>query len=258
MLYNYIGYVLILYVKEDYMNEEKLIPQKYRIISGSTLKIIAVVTMLIDHSAAVLVGCLFTNVYDTDNKYVKLYNLMRGIGRLAFPIYCFLLTEGFVHTHDRKKYASNLLIFAVISEIPWNLEHTGKLTFNYQNVFFTLFLGVLGMTLYEKYKGNIRNQAISLIVIYCISILIKCDYGCSGFCFIMMLYILRNNELLRGVIGAGFLSSTWKAGIAFIPISLYNGERGFIKGKFMKYLFYAIYPVHMFILYIIKKNVFGY
>ena len=77
-------------------------------------------------------------------------------------------------------------------------------------------------------------------------------------CFILFMYFLRDHELIRAAVGCGFLSSTWKAGLAYIPIALYNGERGFIRGRVLKYAFYLIYPVHIFILYLLKKALIGY
>ncbi len=240
------------------MNEEARIPQKYKVLSGSTLKLIALVTMLIDHTTSAVIGSMIVNIYDTHDKYVIIYNILRGIGRIAFPIYAFLLTEGYIHTHNRKKYGLSLLIFAVISEIPWNLCHVGTVRWENQNVFFTLFLGYLGICLYEKFKTDFVKMFACLLALYAVTLVLKADYGCSGYCFILMVYILRDKPCIRAIIGSGFLSSTWKAGCAFIPIALYNGERGFIKGKFLKYLFYAIYPIHMLILFFIRKKYFGY
>ena len=77
-------------------------------------------------------------------------------------------------------------------------------------------------------------------------------------CFILFMYFLRDYELIRAAVGCGFLSSTWKAGLAYIPIALYNGERGFIRGRVLKYAFYLIYPVHIFILYLLKRALIGY
>ena len=124
------------------------IPQKYKVFSGSALKMIAVVTMLIDHVGHILLSQypLAVDVWcEIGEEQISLYWIFRTIGRTAFPIYCFLLTEGYIHTHDRKKYGLNLLVFALISEIPWNLEHVGKIAYpDKQNVFFTLFLGYIG------------------------------------------------------------------------------------------------------------------
>ena len=87
-------------------------------MSGTTLKWIAVISMLIDHTAEVLIN---HNAALTDPIWAQIYVLMRGIGRIAFPIYAFLLVEGFLHTRDVKKYLARMLTFAVVSEIPFDL-----------------------------------------------------------------------------------------------------------------------------------------
>lgn len=106
-------------------------------ISGSTLKIIAIITMLIDHIGAGVLGRLLVvrgmneaadlNAWiDANSTLVITYQMMRFVGRLAFPIFCFLLIEGFEHTHDVKKYALRLLSFCLVSEIPFDLLFNGK------------------------------------------------------------------------------------------------------------------------------------
>lgn len=120
-------------------------------IPGSTLKIIAITVMFIDHFAAIiLANYMISGKWATGPfTYQTLYNIymaMRVIGRLGFPIFCFLLVEGFMHTHNVWKYLRNLAIFALISEIPFNLAFGDALfTFEYQNVFFTLLFGLLGL-----------------------------------------------------------------------------------------------------------------
>ena len=238
----------------DIQEHKSIIPEKAKVLSGSVLKTIALVCMLIDHTAYFMPK-LFSKVLFTNSTGAKtVYWLMRRIGRLAFPIYCFLLVEGFLHTKDRKKYALRLLVFAVISEIPWNLGHAHRLFFfSSQNVFFTLFLGLCGMWVHEYFREDRLKQVIALIALLAVSLFLNADYGMSGFGFIMMMYALRNEKLLQAAVGCCFLSSTWFAGLAFIPINLYNGERGFIKSKLLQYAYYAIYPVHLFILYLITK-----
>ncbi|MCF2594921.1 hypothetical protein I6E11_14235, partial [Bacteroides caecigallinarum] len=94
-------------------------------MSGSFLKLIAIILMCIDHIACFLYpNEWLSNILTTiGNKDITVYFLMRAIGRMAFPIFSFLIVEGFIHTHNRFKYGRNLLIFALISEIPWNLVH---------------------------------------------------------------------------------------------------------------------------------------
>ena len=230
-------------------------------VSGSVLKLIAVITMLIDHSYHVLQKFPeFQHVfwYINENYKVSLYLLCRTVGRIAFPIYAFLLTEGFQHTHDRRKYALNLLAFALISEIPWNLLHGGTWLYETQNVFFTLFLGLLCMIVYEKYREDMPKQICFLLIIAVTAIFLKADYGLKGVGFIFAMYLLREKSAPQMFVATAFLSGhifyTFGVMSAFIPINLYNQERGFIRGKFWKYAFYAFYPVHMLILYLIKKN----
>ncbi len=241
------------------MREEAVcIPEKYRILSGSALKCIALFTMLVDHVGLHLLRNSGIELLHTGMGTLTLYALMRGVGRLAFPIYCFLLVEGFLHTHDRKKYGLNLLAFALISEIPWNLEHTGTLLYPVQNVFFTLFLGYAGLCCIEELKERPWEQLISLIALVLVTMAMRADYGIGGFAFIVVMYVLREEKILQAIVGTCIESGGWRAGLAFIPINLYNGKRGFIQGKVMKYLFYAAYPVHILILYLIKRKMGGF
>ena len=133
-------------------------PEKEKGLTGSTLKIIAIVTMFIDHAGAVLVeryldskgADLIPQVgqMDEETKRLALVSLldffMRMIGRMAFPIFIFLLVQGFMYTHSRAKYVFRLALFALIAELPFNLAFKGSLfTTSYQNVFFTITLGFL-------------------------------------------------------------------------------------------------------------------
>ena len=124
-----------------------IFPARFQILSGSMLKLIACIAMLIDHTGAIILSRYqpaLMNLFYINGKGISAYRIVRDIGRCAFPIFCFLIVEGFLHTHDRRKYGQNLLLFALISEIPWNFMFAN--TWHYadkQNVFFTLFLGYL-------------------------------------------------------------------------------------------------------------------
>jgi TraX protein. len=123
-------------------------------ISGSTLKLVAIFTMLIDHIAASilenLLRCGGPSSYANGGLLYTVYSIMRSIGRLAFPIFCFLLVEGFLHTRNKSKYAIRLGIFALISEIPFDLAFEGKMfSWGHQNVFFTLLIGLIVMAGFE-------------------------------------------------------------------------------------------------------------
>ena len=234
--------------------QQSVIPEKCKVLSGSMLKTIALVCMIIDHMAYFFAEKFSMPVFTAGASKITAYRLMRWVGRISFPIYCFLLVEGFLHTRDRKRYALRLLVFALISEIPWNLAHTLKLTYGGQNVFFTLFLGCLAMICIEQFSQDRLKQLISLIALLVVSLVLKADYGITGLCFIIMIYALREHRVLQAAVGCGMLSSTWIAGLAFIPINLYNGERGFIKGRALQYCYYAIYPLHMLLFYFIRRG----
>lgn len=224
-------------------------------ISGSVLKLLAVFSMLIDHVAWALLknNEVFTQTLCTiGSRDITPYFLMRAFGRLAFPIFSFLIVEGFVLTRNRFNYGRNLLLFAIISEIPWNLLHAGVWHHPTQNVFFTLFLGYLGLCCLTYWKEDAVKKSIGLLVLLAISFKFRADYGYRGFGFILMLYALRSHLLVKSVIGCCMLPGAWMPGLAFVPICLYNGKRGFIQGPAWKFCFYAFYPVHLLILYIIR------
>ena len=127
-------------------------PTRRGYLSGSTLKLIAVITMLIDHIGAFILSDLPAGeivLLATGDFTFTVYNAFRLVGRTAFPIYCFLIAEGAVHTRNRIRYGCNLLIFACISEIPWDLIHADSLLYERQNVFFTLLFGYLCICVYD-------------------------------------------------------------------------------------------------------------
>ena len=226
-------------------------------MSGSILKLIACLAMLIDHIAAFLPGD-FMDMKETlfmiGNKAISLRMLMHYIGRIAFPLFAFLITEGFTYTHNRKKYGINLLIFALISEIPWNLAHTGDLFYARQNVFFTLLLGYLGLCALEYYKNDYKKAIITLACLLGVSLILRADYTCFGFGFIILLYLLKDRRMMA-ILGCCMLPSRWIGGLAFIPILMYNGKRGFAKAKWTKYAFYIFYPLHLLVLYLVRTYI---
>lgn len=155
-------------------NDEVIVKKHKKGISGSTLKLIAIITMLIDHTAATIVnrmlqansGMLNTSdaqaIQDFLNDNVMLISLnaiMRSIGRIAFPIFCFLLIEGFQHTRNRRNYGIRLAIFALISEIPFDLAFEGTIfEYGHQNVFFTLLIGLLVMEGFRMIKEKAEDK----------------------------------------------------------------------------------------------------
>ena len=242
------------------MNKTALLPRK--VLSGSALKLLAMLTMLVDHIAGVVLVRHSQYTLFLGPLHFRPYYLMRYIGRLAFPIYCFLLVEGFLHTHDRRRYALRLALFALLSELPWNLSHGSAWLFAAsQNVFFTLLLGFLGLCFLERLEQGEDDPvpcAVALLALLISSFLLKADYGSSGFGLILCLYLLRDRPLPQALVGTCLLPSTWKGGLAFLPLNLYNGERGFVRGKALQWGFYAFYPLHLAVLYLVRRSLYGF
>ena len=234
-------------------------------LTSNMLRTIAVVLMLSDHIWATA---------------MSFGNWMTYIGRLAFPIFAFQIAEGFVHTSNFKKYALRLLGFAVVTEIPFNLFYSSR-WFNpyHQNVLFTLLLGLLAIYVIDnarkiKTAKNIALSVLWLVLICLASVIGFVDYGFSGMITVVMFYLLRDfpfawlAQLVAMVLinivffeGQVFpveffgkmveIPSQGFAVLSLIPIWLYGGKKG-RSSKVMQYGFYAFYPVHMLILYLIK------
>ena len=230
--------------------------QRVQFLNGFHLKLIAICTMLIDHMGATLFpGSPW----------------LRCVGRMAFPIFCFLMAEGCVHTHDRKKYALRLLLFALISEIPFNLMNSGMIWDPYdQNVLWTLLAGALVCWLID---WALKKRTVSAFVLtgavmlaaYWLLELAGTDYGGWGMLLVAAFYCVRRclyPQMAKmaiqaiglaffslGVMG-GYLSIELWSLTALAPIWLYNGQRGF-SNKAVQYGFYAFYPVHILALSLI-------
>lgn len=231
-------------------------------LNANTLKIIAMVTMFIDHLGATLVfAYVLTLQGEARQDWYSIYKVMRGIGRLAFPIYCFFIVEGLEHTRNVKKYIIRLLIFAVISEISFDYAFEGGLTLGYQNVFFTLVIGLVCIWAVREAERRI-SQNIRLILCKTgiiaagvfLGNLLNTDYGGFGVLMIAVLYLFREKRKIQCIVGAVGFAWEVTAPISFLLLYFYNGERG---PKINKYLFYAFYPVHLGILAMLKIICFG-
>ena len=227
----------------------------YKKLSGSMLKIIAIITMLIDHSALILrseLPFINTPLFSVGSSNITIYFIMRKIGRLAFPLFCFLISEGVANTKNIKKYCIRLFMFAIISEIPFNLMTSGKFIYPAkQNIYFTLLLGVLIIYIYNNVKNELVTFALMSLVA-ALSIIMRVDYGLHGVLIILLMHVLKNSPLLRFFLSYPLLSGGFAALAAFIPISLYNNKRGFIKSNSLKFAFYFFYPLHILLLIAIK------
>lgn len=212
------------------------------LFSGSALKIIAVLSMVTDHCAYYLLD---------GNTWA--YEVMRCFGRVAFPVFAFLVAEGFAHTRNRMRYFLSLLLFAVISEVPWYLLNGADGT---HNVMFTLALGVAALAVFERLQKH-GALAIAAILLVALSAEISgLDYGWHGIVEILVFHLFRSKKycqstrLLQLAFAFPFMSHYGIIGalLACSVILLYDGTRGIIRGKVAKYGFYAIYPVHLIII----------
>lgn len=228
---------------------------KFRILSGSTLKILAILLMLIDHIGAAIIyqGYLLPQAPLTPGttayQVYTVYKIMRFIGRSAFPIFCFLLVEGFIHTSNRKKYGIRLLIFAALSELPFDLAlYDSVWNTSSQNVFFTLFIGFCVIWIIDCLGEKPLLTPLIMILGMGLAHLLKTDYSYWGILLIGILYTFRNQRGLQTL--GGCLSLFWEAPacLAFIPLNMYNGKRGIS----LKYFFYLFYPLHLLLLAAIR------
>lgn len=141
-------------------------------LSGSALKVIAVLSMVTDHCAYYLM-----------EHGSWLYEVMRCFGRIAFPVFAFLVAEGFTHSKDRMKYFLSLLCFAVVSEQPWHLLNGNDGT---HNVLFTLALGVVALAMFEGMKNRLPLAGLAVLSIAGLAAWLGVDYEWRGVVMIVL------------------------------------------------------------------------
>lgn len=207
------------------------------------LKLIAITAMLIDHVGAAL---------------FPQYPILRIIGRIAFPIFCFLLVEGFLHTHDVIRYIRRMGMFALISEIPFDLLFYGKILDGmHQNVFFTLFLGLIMLYYLTKQYPPFMNF-LMVVLFMLLAEFLRTDYSSMGLLIILCFWVFRRKKVWMCLSVAAvniFLQGYIQvfAVLALPFILLYNGEQG----PRMKYVFYLFYPLHLLLLFVIRMSMYS-
>ena len=201
-------------------------------LSGTALKRIACLSMLVDHLGASLLENGLFRCSAIDPRLVGLDQLLRLVGRLAFPIYCFLLVEGFLHTHDFKKYALRMLGFALISEGPFDWAFFSGVYWGHQNVYFNLLLGLLAMKALDTSQTPEGMPALKGIL------------GAAA-CFL---------AAAQCIAGAVFSLFEPVAPLAFGLVWFYSGERGG-SSKLEQWAFYWFYPAHIFVLGVLANLV---
>ena len=235
-------------------------------ISTAALHIIAMLFMLMDHLWATLLPAK---------------EWLTCAGRVAFPIFAFMAVEGYFHTRSFKKYILRMLLFAVLSEIPFDLMYGGTWFYPvHQNVLWTFLLSLLGVWLMEQVRKKGKTWMYLLVCVLVVlaglvlGTLCMVDYYGAGVLTVFVFYFLHgqkwwcflgqlaalywlNVELLGGLMypvqlfGMEFeLCQQGLALLALIPIWLYRGRQGYHSKPF-QYLCYAFYPVHMLLLVVV-------
>lgn len=234
-------------------------------LDSTALRLLAILFMVLDHLwAAVVPGNLW----------------MTCLGRLAFPIFAFQLCEGYRHTGDFRRYCLRLLVFALLSEIPFNLFYAGSLIFPFhQNVMFTLLLGLLAIRQADmlRQEEGIKKKSLrclALLLIFAGGVVLFPDYGLMGVMTVLCFFVFRNHRLFQLAamavlnifafkgqtipVSLGALAFDFPIqGFALLALPLlwlYNGEKG-RGGKGLRLFWYIFYPLHMLALYFIQRIV---
>ena len=270
-------------------------PEKRTGVSADLLKLTALVTMLIDHIGAGILEYFLTGGIVRDASLSRLLTgldaALRTIGRISFPLFCFLLAEGYAHTKSRGRYAARLFVFALLSELPFDLLFSGSWNPDSQNVFWTLLIGLLtlwGMDASGRAARTRRRSgfweeltgAAGMLAVLAMGMgsaqLLKTDYSWRGVLLIGILRLLRRDRLLLViyapcaflfseflellVLGAGLSDSLetvlshMTVFLSFFLIRSYNGRR---KRRGHPYFFYLFYPLHLLVLYVCRLLLFA-
>ena len=229
--------------------------KKIQFLNGAQLKAIAIISMLIDHINKALI---YPNLTSSQGGLTTVSNVFDKIGRIAFPLFCFLLVEGFFKTRSRKKYLINLLVFGVISEVPFDMFTTSSyFNKNWNNVMFALALVLVTIWIIDVLKVKMQNKkkvywylvSFAIVaVMSTVSMLLALDYEHHAILIGYFFYLFHDAQLLSIPFAyASIYTEPWSL-LGFGLTLTYNGERG----KQSKMLGYWFYPVHLLILGILR------
>ncbi len=221
-------------------------------MSSFALRLLALLAMFADHAGLALFPAI---------------GAFRCVGRLSFPIYCFLLVQGFTHTHDLRAYARRLLLFALVSEVPFDLLIFGRLASPVeQNVLFSLLFGL--MALYAARALPPLKAAIINVTLCMAAMAARVSYGWLGVALCLSVYyagasrvrllvcmggalLLYSMSLSLSGVTHSWVLVSFCALLALAPLLSYNGKRG-PRHPTLTALFYAAYPLHLLLLYLIR------
>ena len=246
----------------------KLEFNKHRLsgFTGNQLKLIACLLMLCDHVGYMLIenGVLYGQnpIYweqaiatSAGQRWFLAARILRFIGRMAFPLFAFLVAEGFFHSANRRNYFHRLFFFGLLSEVPFDLACRGVVWYpEYQNVLFTYCIAVLCLWILSLLEARRLPFLLNVPVIALFAALawfLKTDYNAVGVVLVSLFYLLRNEETLRlltaaAVCVAESISYGGISALSCVLIRFYNGKRGVLR---LKYTFYLFYPLHMLLFY---------
>lgn len=226
--------------------------KRFQVLNGAQLKYIAFISMLIDHAN----NALITPLLDGQGFLLHLSNLFSILGRIAFPIFVFFIVEGFFKTRSRKKYLATLLIFGVISEVPFDM-FTSRVFFDpyWNNMMFTLALSLVTIWVVDILKARIKNRPlwylVSIIIVAIFAFLamqLSLDYDYHAVIVAYLFYVFYDKPIIGA--GLGYLSIIKElySILGFGMTLTYNGQRG----KQYKWFNYFFYPVHILILGLLR------
>lgn len=218
--------------------------EQKKLFSQEVLKIIACITMLIDHIGMII----FPEII-----------ILRVVGRIAFPIFCFLLVEGVYYTKHPIKYGIRLFIGVLLAELPFDLAIYGHWTWEYQSVMVTLLLAYIMIQIMIQIKF-IYGKIIVIFPFMLIAELLCTDYGAFGICLIALFMLTRENQYkiaiqafficLLSILFYGCYSIEPLSIMALLPIALYSSKK-ITHNKVLQWTFYLFYPVHLTLLVLI-------
>ncbi len=208
--------------------------------------------MLIDHTN----NALITPMLNGEGLLLRVSNLFSVLGRIAFPVFIFFIVEGFFKTSNRKKYLLTLIVFGLISEVPFDM-FTSKTFFSpyWNNIMFTLALCLITIWMIDSLKEKISNKIVwhivSIIVVAicsAVAMALSLDYDYHAIIVAYLFYIFYDRPVLGAVLGYLSIIKELYSFLGFGIVLTYNGERG----RQYKWFNYLFYPVHILILGILR------